>query len=120
MVKNKELEINEWWQQLPNEKYWLEITGSPDVGADLKAPQFADDGESETYSYSLMKYVRDGDVVFHYLKKKKAIIGFSVIDGSFYEDDIVWKALGRVPQSQGGRLSSARLESGSQKFYTIW
>ena len=35
MVKNKELEINEWWQQLPNEKYWLYLSGWQDVGADL-------------------------------------------------------------------------------------
>ena len=63
------LEINEWWALEPGENFWLEITGRPDIGADLKAPQFAEDGISETYSYSLLKHVKDGDVVFHYANR---------------------------------------------------
>ena len=88
------LEINEWWALEPGENFWLEITGRPDIGADLKAPQFAEDGISETYSYSLLKHVKDGDVVFHYAKRKRAIVGYSVVDGAVFEDDIIWKALG--------------------------
>ena len=90
----KDLEINQWWLNFSGENYWMEITQRPDIGSDLKAPQFSNDGKTETYSYSLMKYVSNGDIVFHYFKKKKSIIGYSVVDGTFYEDDIVWAALG--------------------------
>jgi len=72
----------------------MEITQRKDIGSDLHAPQFAEDGVSEHYSYSLLKYVKDGDFVLHYYKNKKSIIGYSVVDGTCYEDDITWKALG--------------------------
>ena len=29
-----------------------------------------------------------------YYKNKKAIIGYSIVDGAYYDDDIIWKALG--------------------------
>ena len=70
------LEINGCWTLKPEENFWLEITGRPDIGADLKAPQFAEDGISETYSYSFLKYVKDGDVVFHYAKRKQTVVGY--------------------------------------------
>ena len=37
-MKNK----NHWWDNNPEERYWIEITKRPDIGADLKAPQFDD------------------------------------------------------------------------------
>jgi hypothetical protein len=27
-----------WWQNKPDERYWLEATDREDIGADLKAP----------------------------------------------------------------------------------
>ena len=82
-----------WWNNDPEEKYWIEVTKRPDIGADLKAPKFDDNGD-DYYSYSFVKFVRDGDIVFHYYKNKKAIVGFSIVDGSYYEDDIIWGAQG--------------------------
>ena len=88
------LKINEWWKDYPSECFWLEITWRLDIGADLKAPQFAGDGERETYSYTLLKYVSVGDIVFHYSTRHSSIIGYSIVDSEYFEDDIKWKALG--------------------------
>lgn len=88
------LKINEWWKDYPSECFWLEITWRLDIGADLKAPQFAGDGKSETYSYTLLKYVSVGDIVFHYSTRHSSIIGYSIVDSEYFEDNIKWKALG--------------------------
>ena len=78
---------------LPKRCFWLEITWQLDIGADLKAPQFAGD-ENVKYSYSLLKYVSVGDIVFHYSTRHSSIIGYSIVDSEYFEDDIKWKALG--------------------------
>ena len=60
-----------WWDELPDERYWCEVTDRPDIGADLKSPQ-ADESGKKQWSYSLLREVWPGDIVFHYSKPQKA------------------------------------------------
>lgn len=85
---------------IPAERYWLEITDRADLGVDLKAPQ-AGDGGTQQWSYSLVKEASDGDVVFHYWKPAVAITSWSVVDGEYWEEDIVWASHGTVAREAG-------------------
>ena len=47
------MDLHRWWQADPLERYWMEITGRPDLGADLHAPRLDDSGEENpTYGTS--------------------------------------------------------------------
>jgi len=88
--------INAWWAKDPNERYWLEITDREHLGGDLHAPKSAQSGD-ETWSYSLVSCVHDGDIVFHYWKQagqEKAIVGYSRATGSLESTTIRWQPHG--------------------------
>lgn len=61
-LKEVAVEINDWWAEDRDEVFWMEITDRTNLGADLNAPQLADDG-NEFWGYSLLKEIGDGDVV---------------------------------------------------------
>src|SRR5262249_26588502 len=65
-----------------------------------KAPQTKEIGE-EFWSYSLLKCVRPGDIVFHYDKPSRAILARSVATGQIWEDDVVWAAKGASARNAG-------------------
>jgi hypothetical protein len=90
------VDLNTWWADDPEQRFWMETTGRADVGADLHAPVHDDSG-NETPSYSLVREVRDGDVVFHYEKRERAITSWSVAHGGFWEAETVWG----TPRSTG-------------------
>jgi hypothetical protein len=85
---------------LPDERYWLETTDRADLGVDLKAPQTKDNG-SEYWSYSLVKEVSEGDIVFHYHKPQGKIVGCSIVVGQYWEEPIVWASHGTVARDAG-------------------
>ena len=64
--------MNAWWSGEPTERFWLEITDRPDIGADLHCPQ-RDAIGNRSPGYSLIWWVRPGDIVFHYDRKARAI-----------------------------------------------
>lgn len=74
----------------------MEITGRPDLGADLHAPRLDDSG-GETPTYSLVREVDDGDIVLHYEKSQSAITAWSVAHGGFWEAETLWG----TPRSTG-------------------
>jgi hypothetical protein len=84
-----------WWDKLDEEKYWVEITDRKDIGKDLNCPQ-ADDRGSPEGSYSLIKAIKPGDIVFHYSTKKQRIEGASVAGGPLEERTTTWIPHGRV------------------------
>ena len=92
--------INTWWTELENERYWLEVTGRNDIGVNLKAPQANENG-SEFWSYSLLKYVELGDLVFHYDRNRQEIVARSIISTQYWEDTIVWAARGQTARAAG-------------------
>ncbi|MDQ3724920.1 MAG: hypothetical protein M3335_03340 [Actinomycetota bacterium] len=74
----------------------MEITGREVLGKDVHAPRLDDSGK-ETWSYSLVREVRDGDVVLHYEKEPKAITAWSIAKGGFWEAETTWG----TPRSTG-------------------
>lgn len=88
-----------WWDGMPEERFWVEITDRADLGSDLAAPQLSEDGRSY-WSYDLVKEVAEGDVVLHYAPRpSNAIASWSRAIGGPYEGTLTWGALGQA----GGR-----------------
>jgi len=73
----KSQRIHTWWEKKPDEIFWLEVTGRSDIGVNLKAPQANEHG-ADFWSYSLLKYVHQGDVIFHYNRTRQAIVARSI------------------------------------------
>ena len=101
--------LEKWWDGAKDsEVFWLEVTSRTDLGANLKAPQTNERGD-EFWSYSFLKEVQAGDVVFHYDASAQAIVASSVVSGDFWDDDTVWVAHsisarrnGRQPHTRSG------------------
>ena len=96
--------INEWWSGQPEECYWVEITDRSDLGVNLLSPKLAQNGK-ETPSYTLVSYVRPGDVVFHYWKGEStppAIVGCSLVTASARDDTIDWQPHGTYGKGFSG------------------
>jgi hypothetical protein len=85
--------IHAWWEKQPREIFWLEVTGRLDIGVNLKAPQANEHG-ADFWSYSLLKNVRQGNVIFHYDRNKQAIVARSIATGESWTDTITWAARG--------------------------
>jgi hypothetical protein len=90
-----------WWDGREDERIWVEVTSRPDLGADLKAPDDANqDGSS--WRYSLFRSAQAGDRVLHYRTGKGAgIVGASVVAGLPISQPIVWKARGSSARKRG-------------------
>ncbi len=98
--------INEWWSDQPEERYWVEITDRPELGENLLSPKLAQN-DKETPSYTLVSYVRLGDVVFHYWKgqgKPPAIVGCSLVAASARDDTIDWQPHGTYGKGFSGSI----------------
>jgi len=94
--------IHNWWVNRPTEVFWLEVTGRSDIGVNLKAPQTNEHGLA-FWSYSLLKCVNEGDVIFHYDRNEQAIIARSIATGQFWVDSIIWAARGALAREAGIR-----------------
>lgn len=90
----------EWWDEHPDERYWIEITGRDDIGADLHAPS-ANENDDAFWSYDLIHRVNPGDLVYHYDRNRRAIIGYSEAVGKPWADKVVWAAQGMSARKQG-------------------
>ncbi len=94
------MDFNRWWDSDASERYWLEVTDRSDLGHDLHAPQRRSNG-TEHYGYSLIREIRNGDIVFHYHKGQAAIVAASRAAGGAWEDKVVWAAHGTVARNAG-------------------
>lgn len=101
-------ELNVWWDGDERERFWLEITGRPDIGVDLHAPQ-RDAVGRRTSGYSLLWWVERGDVVFHYDLDARAILSWSFAVGRVSEAPVVWLSHRSATRR---RLVSARAQPG--------
>jgi hypothetical protein len=90
-----------WWDGAADERYWCEITDRKDIGADLKCPQTNEKG-LEYWSYSLIRDIVAGDIVFHYSTVDRAFVAASVAGAPLESRPIVW-----VPHGTAGRGSEA-------------
>jgi hypothetical protein len=92
--------VNRWWGGNADEVYWMEITGRPDLGANLAAPQVDETGR-EYAGYALVCEVRHGDVVFHFDRNQRQIVGWSRAVGAPYPGTIRWAARGTSARQHG-------------------
>ncbi len=81
-----------WWEGIAAERYWCEVTDKVKLGNELHSPQRNEVG-GRYWSYDLMQAVKPGDVVFHYSKQQRAIVGASIA-GALEERSINWRARG--------------------------
>src|SRR4051794_21561634 len=87
-------QLDRWWMDELSERYWMEVSDrGADLGVDLNAPLFGEDGES-FWSYDLVDEVNDGDIVLHYDRSERAILAWSFGVGESWEDVVVWGARG--------------------------
>ena len=92
----------EWWHDDPQERYWLESTDRPDIGADLRAPLIDGSGR-DNWRYTLFREAKIGNVVFHYDKNQAAITAVSRIAGPPVEAPIIWAARGSYARERGAQ-----------------
>jgi hypothetical protein len=78
-----------WWEGNSEERYWCEITARNDIGEDLHCPQ-TDDRGKDYWSYSLIKQIRPGELVYHYSITLKAFVGISRANGTLVETTKDW------------------------------
>jgi len=95
-----------WWDGIADERYWCEITDRPDIGADLKCPQANEAGQSY-WSYSLIRDIAAGDIVFHYSTREQAFVSASVAGAPLEDREIVW-----VPHGTAGRGTEGHARAG--------
>ena len=95
--------INDWWTDDPTQKYWIEITDRDDIGAELRAPQLADDDKPE-WGYELVRFVRPDDVVLHWraVSGHRDLIGYSRVTGPAYEATWAWQSKGTSGRARTG------------------
>jgi hypothetical protein len=91
--------VPHWWEGLSAERYWCETSHRQDVGTDLKCPQ-TDERGRPFWSYSLIREILPGDIVFHYSPTVDAFIGASVAGGPLEERDIVWTPSFKATRAQ--------------------
>jgi len=87
---------NPWWINDPEERYWFEKTnfgfrvdslGNPI----LVAPQFSRPNPTKRiHSYSLVNFVNKGDVIYHYVRKTRSIVGYSHAKDNSYDSMDLW------------------------------
>jgi hypothetical protein len=81
--------VNSWWAHDLAQRFWLEITDRPDIGVDLHCPQ-RDARGNRSPGYSLIWWVEQGDIVFHYDRNRQAIVAWSRATGAVSEAPVVW------------------------------
>lgn len=68
--------IHEWWDSEPNQRFWMEVVTTGEMGTLLIAPK-----EAEAFwGYDLVSRVRAGDRVLHWKSEGKirAFVGWSM------------------------------------------
>src|SRR5918999_805277 len=70
-----------WWDDDPNERYWVEIRRLPGIGTSLECPDHqinSDGSHGRNTWYELVHSVRKGDIVYHYNEREQRFVGRSV------------------------------------------
>lgn len=91
-------DLPRWWDGDPRERFWVEATDRPDIGANLKAPLKNVSGED--WRYGLFREAAVGDVVFHYDTNSRAITSVSRISGPETLQPILWAARGTYAKAR--------------------
>lgn len=97
--------INAWWDRVPGERYWLDVTERQGRDEHLASPRPAGRGE-DTWVTRLITHVKDGDVVFHYDSSQRAIAAWSVSQGRVETRQLSWAPPGTREAAAERMLSS--------------
>lgn len=76
-----------WWDDQPDERFWVEITDRDDLGENVVAPQVNEDGRTY-WSYEMVKWIHEGDLVLHLRTPESAFTHWSRAVGHAYEDTL--------------------------------
>jgi hypothetical protein len=73
-----------WWDDSPEERYWVETSQWKQFGKDLSCPQGKDGG------HRLICAVHPGDIIIHYSVPAQAYVGASIAEAEYTEKPILW------------------------------
>lgn len=89
--------INAWWGGNETERYWVEITGRPDLGVNLHTPKTSPSG-LPSWGYELINLIQPDDIVFHWRtalgKESSGLVAWSIATGEIEDTTIEWQAHG--------------------------
>jgi hypothetical protein len=88
---------NPWWEEDSEQRFWIEITGRLDLGADLHSPKFGSNDKT-SHGYESMTHVKSGDIVLHYWQQsgqEPSIVAFSFVTTEANDSTIFWSAQGK-------------------------
>lgn len=81
--------VNTWWDRLPGERFWLDVTERDDRDRMLAVPRGVGK-QSAAWAHRLITHVRGGDLVFHYDASQEAIAACSIAQGRVEKRDLAW------------------------------
>ena len=81
--------VNNWWEEIPGERFWLGITNR-DHKRDVLAMPCGNERHTPRQFHPLITKVRDGDVVFHYDEAGQAIVAWSTSRGRPRKRPLLW------------------------------
>lgn len=70
-----------WWDDDPDERYWVEIRKLPGIGTSLECPDHqinSDGSHGRNAWYELVHSVRKGEIVYHYNEREQRFVGRSI------------------------------------------
>ena len=90
MKRDRHVEnINAWWERMPGERYWLDVTGRCGRNQVLVTPR-GEGKDSTSWTRRLITYVKGGDLVFHYDPSREAIVACSISHGRVEKGQLSW------------------------------
>lgn len=98
----REPEVHAWWERLPGERYWLDVTDRDGRDELLAAPR-GDGGAAASWTHRLITHVRGGDVVFHYDASQQAIVAVSLPHGRVEKRALWWPQPAEIPDEPATR-----------------
>jgi hypothetical protein len=89
-MKSKQHEaVNTWWEGVPGERYWLDVTCLERNELILASPR-GEGPAASSWVHRLVTHVKGGDVVFHYDPVQEAIVACSLSQGSIKKQQVSW------------------------------
>lgn len=81
--------VNAWWEHVPGERYWLDVTEREGRDEHLASPR-PTGRRGDSWITRMITHVRDGDVVFHYDSPQRAIAAWSISHGRVETRRLAW------------------------------
>ena len=85
--------INSWWEKRTGERFWLGVPRHDGDDEVLATPCNSGHG-SASADHPLIRYVRDGDAVFHFDMTRQAIVAWSAARGRVLKRPLAWSRTG--------------------------